>query len=696
MQSSVKIALSDDFLRCFALIPRDRQTAVLKFIALFRDNPTSPGINYEKINDAVDKNMRSVRIDQNYRGIVLKPEHGNVYCLLWVAKHDDAYDWARRHRVAINPEGGNIQVFEASHQEGVPEKEVAPKPTGFFTKLKDRELVRLGVPEEAIGKVRAVDSEDALDSLQNQIPDDAYEALFMYAAGDTYEELVRERELPAQVDTADFATALELDATKRHFVIITDDVDLEALLAAPLEMWRVFLHPSQRKLVEREWNGPVRVLGGAGTGKTVVAMHRAVWLAKNVYANHQGKPVLFTTFTRTLADDIRAHIAMIAAPGEREKIEVQNVDQWVKGILRRFGYRPELLFDERRRRDFWNRALTRKPDDVDHHDSFYRAEFERVVLPQGCESADDYMRASRIGRGKQLSRLERQKIWPVFAEYRSQLRAANCREPEEAYRDALALIKKEGTTLGIHSVVIDETQDLSPAALALLRAAVTPGKNDMFLVGDAHQRIYRHRASLSKVGIDIRGRGRRLRINYRTTDEIRKWAAAQLANCTIDDLDGQPDTLVGYKSLTHGPKPDDGAVESREAERKVIAETLDSLKEDGIEEKSTCIVVRTNEEAIEYAEWLESIGKKVLRLERDVSDDQNIPGVRVATMHRVKGLEFDAVIIAGYRGPEHWGKVFAEEADAGAYVDVLTSERCLLHVAATRAKKYLMARKLAG
>ncbi len=114
MQSSVKIALSDDFLRCFAEIPRDRQNAVMKFIALFRDNPTSPGINYEKINDAVDKNMRSVRIDQNYRGIVLKPDHGNVYCLLWVAKHDDAYDWARRHKVAIHPEGGNIQVFEAS------------------------------------------------------------------------------------------------------------------------------------------------------------------------------------------------------------------------------------------------------------------------------------------------------------------------------------------------------------------------------------------------------------------------------------------------------------------------------------------------------------------------------------------------------------------------------------------------------
>jgi hypothetical protein len=694
MQPSVKIALSDDFLRCFAGIPRDRQNAVLKFIAQFRDNPTSRGINYEKINDAVDPNMRSVRIDQNYRGIVLKPDRGDVYCLLWVAKHDDAYDWARRHKVAINPEGGNIQVFEASHQEIAPAKAEPAPHKGLFSKLKDRELIRLGVPEEALGKVRGVDSEEALDALQKQIPDDAYEALFMYAAGDSYEDLIRERELPTTVDTKDFATALTLDSTKRHFVVITEDVDLEALLAAPLAMWRVFLHPTQRKLVERDWNGPVRVLGGAGTGKTVVAMHRAVWLARNRYAEAKGKPVLFTTFTRTLADDIRDNLAMIATPAERERIEVVNSDQWAIGILRRFGYRPELLFDERRHRELWDRALTRKPDDIDYPNSFFRAEFERVVLPQGCESAEDYMRASRVGRGQQLSRPDRQKIWPVFAEYRSQLRAANLREPEEAYRDALALLKKNPTALGVQSVVIDETQDLSGAALALLRAAVPEGKNDMFLVGDAHQRIYRHRATLSKVGIDIRGRGRRLRINYRTTDEIRRWATARLANCTIDDLDGQPDTLAGYKSLTHGPVPDDGAVESREAERKAILETLARLEAEGISDRATCVVVRTNEEATEYADWLESTGRRTLRLERDVHDDQNVAGVRVATMHRVKGLEFDAVIIAGYRGPEHLAKMYADDIDAGVYVDALTNERCLLHVAATRAKRYLMARRI--
>ncbi|OGT14516.1 MAG: DNA helicase [Gallionellales bacterium RIFCSPHIGHO2_02_FULL_57_16] len=689
MQQPIKVAISDDFLWSFAAIARDRQQAAIEFLSKFRKNPASPGINYEKIQSAADPNMRSVRIDQNYRGIVLKPDTGNVYCLLWIDRHDDAYEWAKTHKVAINPEIGNIQIFSSTHEQPVDVPQPSLGRNDLFAQLKDRELLRLGVPAEALPIVRATSSEDELNDLQKRLPDDAFEALFFFVAGESYDDLIREREAPETVDTGDFAEALNRDTTKRHFVVITDDSDLEALLAAPLASWRVFLHPSQRKLIERDWNGAVRVLGGAGTGKTVVAMHRAVWLARKL-KDFPGKPVLFTTFTRTLADDIKTQIAMIASPAERERIEVVNMDQWASALLRRFGYRQELLFDEKKRRDFWARALTRKPDGIEYPDSFYRAEFERVVLPQGCESSEDYMKATRIGRGIQLSRPQRGLMWPVFAEYRSQLRAANFREPEEAYRDALALLKIEGGSLGIHSIVVDETQDLSAAALSLLRAAVEPGVNDLFIVGDAHQRIYRHKVTLSKVGIDIKGRGRRLKINYRTTDEIRLWATARLANCSIDDLDGQPDTLVGYRSLTHGSKPEEISNNSREAERKSILATLDHLDEEGFPQRSICVVVRTNAEATEYANWLGAEGKVALKLDKNTGDDQDSPGIRVATMHRVKGLEFDAVIIAGYRAPEYYANEYAEDNDAGVLVDALTNERCLLHVAATRAKKYLL------
>jgi hypothetical protein len=688
MQTDIKIAISDDFLKAFAGIPRDRQQAVIQFLSKFRHNPTSAGINYEKIRDAADDGMRSVRIDQNYRGIVLKPAQGNVYCLLWIDKHDEAYEWARRHRISIHPELGSIQVFEA-HQYAAEAAPAQAAPDALFAGLKDRELVRLGVPEEALPIVRSTRDEADLDRLQSGLPTEAYEALFMYAAGESYDDLIRERETPTTVDTADFAVALDRDVTRRHFVVLTDDQDLEALLASPLAAWRVFLHPSQRKLINRDWNGPVRVLGGAGTGKTVVAMHRAVWLARH-FKDSPGTPVLFTTFTRTLADDIRAQLAEIATPAERARIEVVNIDQWALNLLRRYGWRPTPLYDEGRRRELWRRALTRAPDTLQQAESFYRAEFERVVLPAGCQSADDYVQTPRTGRGVPLSRAQKRDIWPVFAEYRAQLLAANLREPEEAFRDAVTRLRQEPLALGIKAIVVDEAQDLSAAALELLRAAVPEGANDLFVVGDAHQRIYRHKVVLSRVGIRITGRSRRLRINYRTTDEIRRWAVAQLANCTIDDLDGQPDTLMGYKSLTHGEAPLLLTSESRAEERKALLDALTKLDASGVARRNTCLVVRRNEDVNEYADWLRSEGFDVLVLTREVGDDDERAGMRIATMHRVKGLEFDAVVVAGYVGAERYADMFAGDGDAGVLVDTLTSERSLLHVAATRAKYALV------
>jgi len=695
MQASLTVAISDDFLRCFAEIPQAKQKSVMNFLTKFRQNPASGGINYEKINEASDANMRSVRIDQDYRGIVLKPDTGNVYCLLWVAKHDDAYVWARRHKAAIHPDSGNLQVFQSQYETVAVYADIPASPHALFSALKDRELARLGVPSEAIPHVRAVASDASLEALHELLPVDAFEYLSLYHAGEPYEALVADRELPAKVDVTDFASALELASSKRKFVVITEDSDLQALLSAPLSMWRVFLHPSQRKLVERNWNGPVRVLGGAGTGKTVAAMHRAVWLARNRYAGAEGKPVLFVTFTKTLVEDIRMQLAAIASPAELALIDVVNIDQWASGILKRFGYRLHVMFDDNEGRDAWAAAYTRKPDGIELSNKFYRTEFERVVMAQACETLDDYVKASRVGRGVPLTRAQRQLIWPVFAEYRGQLAAKRAREPEDAYRDALALLKKNGANLGVCSVIVDETQDLSAAALTLLRAAVPAGENDMFLVGDGHQRIYRHRVTLSRVGIDVRGRGRNLAINYRTTDEIRRWATAKLEDCAIDDLDGRPDNLKGYRSLTHGPAPEDRLLQSRDEERPILLDTIRRIEEGGVPENGICLVVRTNAEVDEYAAWLSTQGRVVRRLSRDTSDDQHAAGLRVATMHRVKGLEFDAVLIAGYRGSEALAKAFADEDDAGDYVDILTTERSLLHVAATRAKRFLALCQLA-
>lgn len=690
MMLAPKIAMSDDFLKSFASIPRDQQQAVMAFIAKFRRNPTAAGINYERIQNAGDPNMRSVRINEGVRGIVLKPDVGNVYCLLWVDRHDDAYQWACRHRATIHPDVGSIQVYAVELPEAVAaaaESKSAPA-AGLFATLKDREIRRLGVPEDMLPAVRGVTNDVELDNLQKLLPDEAYEALYLYAAGEPYEKIIADQSPPPVVDPVDFSAALDLDTTRRHFVVLTEDSDLEALLAAPLERWRVFLHPSQRKLVDRDWSGPVKVTGGAGTGKTVVAMHRVARLARQ-FAGLPGRPVVFTTFTRTLADDIRRHLELLCTPQELEKIQVTNLDQWATGLLRRFGYKPELLYDEGARRDYWRAAMSALPGTIDLPQQFMRAEYERVVLQQGCETAEDYLRASRVGRGGQLSRATRKAIWPVFAEYRAQLHAANLREPEEAYRDARRLLLQNKPELGIRTMVVDEAQDISAAAFELIRAAVPAGANDLFLVGDAHQRIYRHRVVLNRTGIEVRGRSRSLRVNYRTTDEIRKWACAQLEGCEIDDLDGSADSLRGYQSLTHGDAPDVIPSASTAADTQKVMTILKQLEADGIEARQVCIATRTNDDCVAMADALKHEGLQCQRLDRNTPDDASAPGARVATMHRIKGLEFSVVIIAGYRGIQHYAEQIARFEDAGVHEDAEQAERCLLHVAATRAKRNL-------
>lgn len=690
MTLALKIAMSDDFLKSFAAVPRSQQLAVLNFVAKFRQNPMATGINYERIRDAADPNMRSVRINDNMRGIVLKPDVGNVYCLLWVDQHDDAYHWARRHRVAIHPDVGSIQIY-AVQEEAASAPLVMPEvadSVGLFDTLKDREIRRLGVPDERLAVVRAVKSESELEALEALLPDEAFEALFLFAAGEPFDKIVNEQSAPTMIDESDFSAALERDSTRRHFVVLTDDSDLEALLAAPLERWRVFLHPSQRKLVERDWNGPVKVTGGAGTGKTVVAMHRAARLARQ-YAQLPGRPVLFTTFTKTLAEDIRQHLELLCTPQELEKIQVVNLDQWASGLLRRFGYSNGLLYNEADRRRFWQAAMSAMPASVDLSQQFMRAEFERVVLPQGCETAEDYMRASRVGRGGQLGRAMRKALWPVFAEYRAQLQAANLREPEAAFREACQLLRTEKPSLGIRAMVVDEAQDISSAAFELIRAAVEPAENDLFIVGDAHQRIYRHKVVLSRVGIEVRGRSRSLKVNYRTTDEIRQWACAQLEGCAVDDLDGNVDSLRGYHSLTHGDAPD--VIESASLLDDVahVQSILKQLQDDGMELRQVCVTARTNDDVDGLARELQQTGVSCLRLENSTADDPAVPGVRLATMHRIKGLEFSVVILAAYKGATNYAEQFSRDEDAGVTEDTELSERCLLHVAATRAKRNL-------
>ncbi len=699
-----KIALGDSFLGAFAEIPRSKQKKVMEFVSKFRRNPEASGINYEKINDASDPAFRSVRIDQDYRGIVLKPDAGNVYVLLWVDKHDDAYIWARRNRCRVNPTTGVLQLFEVGEDAHLPSPDVAAPPTGFakqsaresrrpLLNLDDEIYLLLGVPESSLPLVRSLQTVEELEALDKRLPVEAFEALYLLAAGTSLDDILADyaHKPDSSVDTQDIVAALLHPGSQRRFHVVEDEMELIQMLEAPLERWRVFLHPSQRQLVERNWNGPVRVLGGAGTGKTVVAMHRARWLANNVL--QVGERLLFTTFTHNLATDIASNLRKICSPDVLAKIEVRPLNEWVSQFVRQQGYASKIVFPggaDGTYEGCWQAALQLKPADLDFPVSFYREEWERIILPQRITERMSYLKASRAGRGVALNRKQRSDIWPVFEEMRAQLSQRKAVTAEDAMHHANDVLARGEDSRQYRSVVVDEAQDLGPEAMCLVRRLSPQQPNDIFIVGDGHQRIYQRKTSLGNCGINIRGRGRKLRINYRTTEQIRRFATAVLEDIEVDDLDDGKDGSQDYRSLIHGELPVLHQAKSLEDEGAWIVNQIKPLEQQGLAQADICIVARVQFQLDDYEKFLRRSGLDICRLSRDQADDRRKPGIRLATMHRVKGLEFKAVFMAGVNdGVVPLDKVIMATDDPVEQRLRDLNERALFHVAATRAVRYL-------
>jgi mRNA-degrading endonuclease RelE of RelBE toxin-antitoxin system len=648
---NLKVALAQDFLSNLSKLPSSIQSKVLKWALKFQSDPTANGINYETIKSARDKNLRSVRIDQDWRGIVFKPDKGDVYVLMYVDKHDDAYRWAETRRVAINPVTGAMQLFAVEHVDHVPDVPAISSPSvegsvngqPLYATLTNSELLSIGTPEELIHQVRNIRSEHDLDAMQEALPVEAYEGLFLIAAGDTVSDVLNAREtrVDRKVDTEDFAAALQTAESQARFVVVDDPDTMTAIMNAPLAQWRVFLHPTQRKLADSDRKGPMRVLGGAGTGKTVLAMHRAKWLAEQRL--QEGQKVFFTTFTRNLAQDIEENLKTLCGQTIMQRIEVKNLDAWVHGFLRKHQYEYTIIFDRRTgpAADAWNLALAASDSSLALPPGFYEEEFENVILAQGVTTRDEYRQARRKGRGTVLNRAKRDAIWPVFEEYRAGLTLRKVKEVDDAYRDAALLLKEKPTSYA--SIIVDETQDFGPQALKLLRAMVGSGNNDLFFVGDGHQRIYnRHRASMSECGIDIRGRGRKLYLNYRTTEQIRLAAVALLEGCEVDDLDEGSDEVRRYKSISRGPAPLLLQVPHLED---AFAKTVEVVSDALAYKRSVCVMVPTNHEASEAHKALKAAGITSTIIGPNERDCAESSAVRIATMHRAKGLEFDEVVM---------------------------------------------------
>jgi len=681
-----RLGIDRDFLWEFGKLDRPVQQRVYETFAKF-EQATHAGTHLEKISNVRDERLRSIRIDQFWRGVVLAPASGESYTLLKVLPHDDAYAWARRHRLSVNRVTGTIEVRDvAAIEERLPRlaEQAAGAPVRLFAAVKDSVLTRLGIDAQVLPIARVLTAVEQLDALRGMLPEPQYDALVGLASGMTPEEVWADIAASAGpgagYDPDDVTAAVERSTAR--VVLVSGPDELMEVFSHPFALWRIYLHPTQHRVAYGSFSGPARVTGGPGTGKTVIALHRAKHLAATAT---ERRSILLTTFTRTLAESLDVNLRMLVdEPRLLDRIEVRHVDQLAHRLVAAAHGRLRLLPAEEEK-GWWHRLAAEHR--LDATDTFLAQEWRQVILAQDITTLDGYLAATRSGRGRPLGRRQREQLWPAIAAFTAELSTARRWTYETICVEATRLLAASPTRAYRH-VIIDEAQDLAPWQWRMLRAAVAPGRDDMFLAGDTHQRIYGNRVSLKRLGIDIAGRSERLTINYRTTAEILGWSLGLLRGEPIDDMDGSLDTLAGCRSDVHGAQPVLHGAATKAAELDLLVATVRRWLADGVEPSQIGVAARSGALADDAVNKLASAGIAAVSLGRRAAGDGEISA---ATMHRMKGLEFRCVAVIGVG--EH--QIPAPAAVTPATEDQLTHdldvqrERCLLFVACTRAREEL-------
>lgn len=693
-----RLALSKDFLADFAKLDKPVRDAVNAAITKFQQDSTTKGLHLEPLTHARDRRARTIKVTQFWRGVVLAPEHGDEYCLLTVLPHDEANAFAASRRFTVNQALGVLEVRDQTALDQVEpalRTVAADREERLLGHINDADLERLGIDAQVLPIVRLLTSDAHLDAMQNLLPRPQYDALVALASGMTVEQVWSELSAqlvdtvaPVDVDPEDLVTAME--RTPGEIAFVSEPEELRRILAHPFDAWRVFLHPAQRKIAYRpSFAGPAQVTGGAGTGKTVTALHRAHFLAGRL--DETGPPILLTTFTRNLADSLDDQLGLLDEAGEpRERVHVLNVDRFAYQVVTQaIGHKPGVI-DGTELRDEWD-AMAREQG-LAFGGAFLVEEWEQVVLARDITDEAAYLECSRAGRGVRLGREQRRTVWRAIAGQTARMRAAEHWSHLQIADEAAQILDESGDRPYRH-VVVDESQDLHPAHWRLLRAAVPAGPDDLFIVGDPHQRIYDRRVSLATVGINIRGRSHKLTISYRTTQQILAWSVPLLGTEPATGLDDTDDVLWGspqrqsgggYRAPRNGHRPVIRQAQDRTAEAAALVEQVRAWLDEGVEPNAIGVAARLTRLARQATQTLADAGIPAVSLTaRDRPD-----AVRVGTMHKMKGLEFGRVAVLGVAdGMVPLPKALTPEADDPiAHAHDLQRERCLLFVACTRAR----------
>ena len=671
----MEFRIADTFVDSLAKLSNQEQKAVKTTVFDLQINPANPGLGFHKLDRVQDPKFASVRVNRDIRLIVHRGKGSLLVC--YVDHHDKAYQWAQRRKLATHPKTGAAQLVEI--REIVKEiiiptyiTEERPKPP-LFAGILDDDLLGYGVPTEWLADVRNANEDNYLD-LADHLPSEAAEALLELATGGVPQTS------PVAVLVAD---PFEHPDALRRFRVMDDVAELSRALEYPWEKWTIFLHPEQRRIVAGDYNGPARVSGSAGTGKTVVALHRALYLAKD----NPDTRVLLATFSETLANALNTKLIRLLykQPRLAEQIEVYAMNAIGERLYRLNIAKPRLASQEIIR-DLLAKAAG-KNSKASFSPYFLITEWAQVVDAWQLDSWEAYRDVARLGRKTRLPESSRVILWSIFEKVRAVL-AEQGLITYPALFGELASRYNAGQPSPFNFIVVDESQDISIAQLRFLAALSGNRPNSLFFAGDLGQRIFQQPFSWKLLGVDIRGRSKTLRINYRTSHQIRM-QADKLLDPQLSDVDGIIEERGGTISVFNGPVPTINTFDTPKAEIEAVRQWLKDRINAGLEPAEIGIFVRSAAELPRARAAVEKAGLAYKVLDEKITT--TVGSLSLCTMHLAKGLEFRAVAVMAcddevIPSQERIDKV----TDISDLEEVYNTERHLLYVACTRARDHLL------
>jgi hypothetical protein len=673
----MEFRIADTFTDSLGRLTGDEQKAAKMAAFDLQLNPAHPSLSFHKLDKAKDKNFWSIRVTSDIRLIVHRNDTSLLLC--FVAHHDDAYHWAERRRMETHPKTGAAQLVEIRERvqeitvpKYVEEERTVPKHKAL-PNISEGTLLSYGVPEEWLSEVLNA-SEDDLLEIAGHLPAEAAEALLNLATG------IRP---PVPESVAPGTNPFEHPDAMRRFRVMNNTEELALALDYPWERWAVFLHPEQRKLVEKNFNGPARVSGTAGTGKTIVAIHRAAYLART----HRDARVLLSTFSVPLANALHTKLRLLLTNEPRlgERIEVYSMDA-IGRRLYELNIGKLKIATKAQIADLLRQA---SKDAGEHKFSlrFLTTEWEQVVDGRQLDSWEEYRDVNRLGRKTRLREEQRKLLWTISEAVRAGLRKQGLITMAGMF-NVLARHYAKGATPPFDFAVVDEAQDISIAQVRFLASMAGGRPSGLFFAGDLGQRIFQQPFSWKSAGADVRGRAATLKINYRTSHQIRS-QADRLLDPQIADVDGNEENRKDAVSLFNGPKPDIKTYASQDKESEGVADWLRRLTKAGLQPHEIALFVRSAEQIDRATKAAELAGIKYRVLDEHV---EVAPGfLPVCTMHLAKGLEFRAVgVMACDDEVIPLQERIQTVADESELADVYSTERHLLYVACTRARDHLL------